>query len=86
MPYEETDWFKLWEELVLTRKLAHAERDGFSFNRKERAEAFEAGSRRKNKEKGDVFLDFMRSDLKPGETVAPFSFEPLAVDFLRLHL
>jgi len=69
MPYEETNWLKLWEELVSARKLAHAGRDGFSFNRKERAEAFEAGSRRKNKEKGDLFLNFMRFDLKPGETV-----------------
>ncbi len=69
MPYAEIDWLGLWKELVFARKLRHVESDGFTFNRKERAEAFDAGSRRKNKEKGDMFLDFICSDLKPGETV-----------------
>ncbi len=69
MPYSEIDWLGLWKELVLARKLMHSSKNNFSFNRRERAEAFEAGSRKKNKEKGDMFLDFIRADLKPGETV-----------------
>jgi FkbM family methyltransferase len=64
---KEADYLALWRELVLSRRGQHP--DGPSiFNRKERAEAFEEGTRRKNRERRDLLVDFIKADLKPGET------------------
>lgn len=63
-----TDWLELWRELVNLRKQRRAQ-GLLSLNQKERAEAYEEGSRRKNRERGDSLLDFIIADLRANETV-----------------
>lgn len=64
---KETDYLALWSELVLSRRGQHPEGPSI-FNRKDKAEAFEAGTRRKNRDRRDMLVDFITNDLKPGET------------------
>jgi len=64
---KETDWLALWKELALAQR---SQREaGDSFANRERAREFEAGSRRKSREKKNVFLESVKRDLKPDETV-----------------
>jgi len=65
----EIDWLGRWRELVLRRRDRAADSGGFSFEHRERAKQYEASSRRKAEQKSDIFLEFIRQDLKPGETV-----------------
>ncbi|MFH0769349.1 MAG: methyltransferase domain-containing protein [Chloroflexota bacterium] len=63
----ETDWLSLWWGLANAQ---HSQGEaGGSFASKERAQEFEAGSRRKSREKRQVFLELLQKDLKPHETV-----------------
>lgn len=64
---EETNWLSLWKELAIAQR--SQKEDGESFANRERAKEFEAGSRRKSREKKNVFLEFVKQDLKPFETV-----------------
>ena len=68
MQTKETDWLELWRTLVLSKRGQHPEGASI-FTRKERAEKYEADTRRKNREKSDVLLDFVKNDLRPGEIV-----------------
>ncbi len=64
---KEADYLKLWRELVWNRDLE----DGHGasiFNRKDRAERYEADTKKKNREKSDILLNFVISELKPGQT------------------
>jgi len=68
MQVKEPNYLELWRELVMShRGQMHGERS--SFNQKEKAEAYEAGTRRKNQERPDVLVEFVRDSLNPGETV-----------------
>lgn len=67
MRIEEPDYIELWRHLVLTRK--GQVRQGQSlFNGREKAEAYDAGTRRKNRERADTLVKFVVNDLKPGDT------------------
>ncbi|MFH1640129.1 MAG: class I SAM-dependent methyltransferase [Chloroflexota bacterium] len=67
---KDMDWLELWRELAVGRRAQRGQRDAsFSFNRRERAQNFDASSKRKSREKGDMFLEFIRTALKPEETV-----------------
>jgi FkbM family methyltransferase len=64
---KEADYLELWRELVLSHR-GPVQEPGSSFNRREKAVAYDAGTRRKNRERPDVLVEFVRSQLKPGET------------------
>lgn len=63
---KEADYLALWRELVLDRRGQHTD-DAAIFNRKDKAEAFEAGTRRKNHDRRDLLVEFITKDLRPGE-------------------
>ena len=63
----EPDYIELWRQLVLQGQNRFPG-EGSSFNRKDKAAAFEAGSRRKNQDRPDPLIDFVVNELKPGET------------------
>jgi FkbM family methyltransferase len=67
MQMKEPDYQEFWRNLVLSHKGEYPEGPSI-FNRKDKAEAFEEGTRRKNRAKRDVLIDFVKADLKPGET------------------
>lgn len=66
----EVDWLGLWRELVLGRRNQLNNDDtAFSFHDKERARQYEVATRRKNREKKDALLDFVRQNLGSTQTV-----------------
>ncbi len=67
---KETDWSALWRELASRprAKPGAADKKG-SFERKERAQQFEARTRKRNEERKDPLLEYVLNDLEPSETV-----------------
>ncbi len=68
MQEKEANYLEMWRELVMSHRGQQFHGERSSFNRKEKAEAYEAGTRRKNRERPDVLVEFVRDNLKPGET------------------
>jgi FkbM family methyltransferase len=67
---EETDWSALWLELASRPhvKPGVAGKKG-SFERKERAQQFEARTKKRNEERKDPLLEYVLNDIKSGEIV-----------------
>jgi 2-polyprenyl-3-methyl-5-hydroxy-6-metoxy-1,4-benzoquinol methylase len=67
---QETDWSALWRELASCPHVRPGTtgKKG-SFKRKERAREFEARTQKRNEERKDPLLEYVKNDLKPGETV-----------------
>ena len=68
MLIKEPDYIEYWKTLVLQRKNQLPE-GHLSFNKREKAEAYDAGTRRKNREKVDALVEFIISQLTPRDTV-----------------
>jgi SAM-dependent methyltransferase len=67
---KETDWSALWRELASRPHVKPgAPGKKGSFERKERAQQFEARTKKRNEERKDPLLEYVLNDLKPGETV-----------------
>lgn len=67
---KETDWSALWRELASRPRVKPGSvGKKESFERKERAQQFEAHTRKRNEERKDPLLEYVLNDLKPGETV-----------------
>ena len=64
----EPDYLEMWRSLA-ERGRARSP-SGFSyFDNKQKAEQFDMASRKKNSGKRDTLLDFVRHELRPGDTV-----------------
>ena len=61
MKATEPDYLELWRNLVLMGGFRFAT----MFNQKEKAEAYELATRRKNQDRRDILLDFVINDLRP---------------------
>lgn len=68
MPYIEPDYLELWQALSARRSKGDASSFSY-FDNRQRAEAFDSASRRKNRDKDDPLLDFVKSELKAEDTV-----------------
>src|SRR5512135_719060 len=64
----EPDYLQLWRELSSRRSKGDASSFSY-FDNRQRAEAFDSASRRKNRDRNDPPLEFVKSDLKPEDTV-----------------
>ena len=64
MLFQEPDYAEIWKQLVMLRRDQFPEGRLF-FNRKEKAEALDARTRRKNREKAEALVEFVASDLNP---------------------
>ncbi len=68
MPTIEPDYLELWRDLSSRRSKGDASSFSY-FDNRQRAEAFDSASRRKNRDRNDPLLEFVKSDLKAEDTV-----------------
>lgn len=61
----EPDYLELWRELAMRGRHHFASR----FDRKDRAEAYDAASKRKNEARPDQLLEFVKQQLRPEDSV-----------------
>ena len=64
----EPDYLQLWKELARTGRGRSPSSFSY-FDNKEKAEAFDAASRQKNRGRQDILLDVVKRELKPEDTV-----------------